>query len=133
MQKKTQVSIMLVNEPGELGTVAKLMARAKVNIEALAINDGAHHGVLKMVVDNEDAARKALKKADIQHAVHPVLAIPLRNRPGALAKLCAKLERKKINIDYVYGSGCQCSDKCPCDCTIIVSCCDAKALKKALR
>ncbi len=133
MQKKTQISIMLVNVPGELGRIAKLMARAKVNIEALAINDGAHHGVLKMVVDKEGAASKALKKAHLQHVVQTVIALPLRNRPGALAKLCAKLERKKINIDYVYGSSCECGDKCPCECTIIVSCCDAKALKKALK
>jgi hypothetical protein len=133
MEKKTQVSILLDNKPGELGRVAKVMARAKVNIEAMSINDGTHHGVLKVVVDRAEAARKALKKAGIQHSVQTVLSIPLRNAPGALAKLCAKLAGKGVNIDYVYGSACQCADKCPCDCTIILSSCDAKAVKKALR
>jgi hypothetical protein len=133
MQKKTQVSILLDNKPGELGKVARLMARAKVNIEAMAINDGIHHGVLKMVVDKAEAARKALKKAGIQHSVQTVLSVPLRNEPGALAKLCAKLAGKGVNIDYVYGSGCLCSGECCCDCTIILSSPDAKAVKKILR
>jgi hypothetical protein len=138
MQKKIQISVLLDNNPGELAKLAKVMKVAKVNIEALAINDGIHHGVAKLVVDNPDAAGKALKKARIPFSTQKVIAVALPNKPGVLADVCAKLAAKGINIHYVYGStcscgcGCECECECSCQCTLIVSSDRGKAVKKLL-
>jgi hypothetical protein len=134
MQKKTQFTVMLANEPGELARVAKLVAKAKVNIEALTINDGVHHGVLKFVVDGAGGVRKAFTKARLTFSEHKVYAVTLPNQPGALAEMCGKLAAKGVNIDYVYGSTCACDEEC-CrgDCTLILSGSDEKTLKAALK
>jgi hypothetical protein len=138
MQKKIQISVLLDNNPGALAKLAKVMKTAKVNIEALAINDGVDHGVAKLVVCDPDAAAKALKKARIPFSTQKVLAVALPNKPGVLADVCAKLAAKGINIHYVYGStcacgcDCKCECECSCECTLIVSADRAKAIKKLL-
>ena len=33
-----------------------------------------------------------------------MLALPLANRPGELARLAAKLAKAKVNIEYAYGT-----------------------------
>ena len=52
MQIETQFSIFLVNKPGVLAGVAGALARAKVNLVALALADSGEHGVLRIESDN---------------------------------------------------------------------------------
>ena len=105
---KTQFSIVLANRRGELAKLADVMAKANVNIEALAISDGIHAGVVKLVVANPDVARSAFTEAKLSFCEQQVCALPLPNQPGALARLCAKLAEEGHSIDYVYGSTCTC-------------------------
>lgn len=105
---KTQFSIVLANRTGELAKLADVMAKANVNIEALAISDGIHAGVVKLVVADPAAARSAFTEAKLSFCEQEVCALPLPNKPGALARLCAKLAEEGHSIDYVYGSTCSC-------------------------
>jgi hypothetical protein len=114
--KKTQFSLVLVNKPGELANLSKLLAKAEVNIEALAISDGIHTGVVKLVVDPPDPARAVFKEAGLQFSEQKVLAIPLPDNPGGLAELCAKLAKDGLSIDYVYGSTCTTGPDSGCKC-----------------
>jgi hypothetical protein len=133
MEKRTQFTVMATNKPGELAWLAKILGKAKVNIEAISINDGVHHGVVKIVVDDAKAARKALKKAELAASEQDVLAVALADKPGAMADLCAKLARKGVNIDYIYGSTCACGEGgCSCECRVILSVTDAAAARAAL-
>jgi hypothetical protein len=143
MEKKTQLAILIENNTGELGRVFKLIAAARVNIEAITLDDGIHHGILKMVVDRPEAARKALKRAKLRFSEHDVVAVVLPNVPGGLAKLCKKLAKKKVNISYIYGSTCKCCQESgckrkhkgdgKCGCVCILSLDDAKTVKSLLR
>ncbi len=138
MEKKTQLTVIETYQPGELARLTKLLAKAKVNIEAISINDGVHHGVVKLVVDDPRAARAALKKAGLAVSEQPVLALSLPDKPGAMAELCATLSRKKVNIDYIYGSTCACGCcddgecECSCACRVILSVSDEAAARAAL-
>jgi hypothetical protein len=102
--KKTQFSLILANKTGELARLAKVLAEAQVNMEALAISEGIHTGVVRVVVDAPDRARQALQQTDIAFSEQRVLAVELPNEPGALADLCEKLAADGQSIDYVYGS-----------------------------
>jgi len=104
MALKKQLNIFLPNKPGQLSTLCRALARAKVNIKAIAVSDTIDHGVVRLVTDKNAKARAVLSKMKISFSESPVLAVKMPNKPGALGAAAAKLARAKINIEYVYGS-----------------------------
>ena len=141
MEKRTQLTVMLENRPGSLSEVVGILAKAEVNLEAISINDGVHHGVLKLVPAAVDVARKALKKAGLSFSEQKVYALSLADRPGSLAGACALLAEQGINIDFVYGSTCDCAGHgcdcgkhtCGCSAMLILSLADGKAAAALLK
>jgi hypothetical protein len=105
MQIETQFSIFLVNKPGVLAGVAGALARAKVNLMALTLSDSGEHGVLRIVCDNPEAARKVLGQAHDRWTETEVLVMDLDNKPGAFARLAQELADEHINISYAYCTG----------------------------
>jgi hypothetical protein len=134
MEKMTQLTVMLENRPGSLSHVVGTLAKAKVNIRAISINDGVHHGVLKVVPDDAGKAGKALKKAGLGFSEQKVYALSVADRPGGLAEVCSRLAGKGINLDFIYGSACGCADGCDCGCdaVLILSVADGKSAAAAL-
>lgn len=102
MQKVTQFSIFLANKAGVLSRIFREMARSKINISALAMMDAAEHGVLRMVTDDPDAARRTLSTLNLPITETDCLAVTLANRPGAVADVCEKLAAAHINVSYLY-------------------------------
>jgi hypothetical protein len=105
MDKCTQFSVFLANKPGVLGQIYREVAKAKVNVLALAVMDTMEHGVLRIVVDDAAGVREVLKGINAPVTETDVLAVPVVNRPGSVADLCEKLSTAHINIAYMYGTG----------------------------
>ena len=59
---KDVISVMLPDKPGELGKVAKKLARAMVNVDSIYIlgKDGGHTEMV-LTVDNKKKAEEALR------------------------------------------------------------------------
>ncbi len=102
MQKCVQFSVFLVNKPGILSQVFAEFAKAKVNIQALAMMDSMEHGVLRLIVEDAAGARPVLSRLNIPFTETDVLAVALPNRPGAAADLCDRLAAAHMNISYMY-------------------------------
>ncbi len=102
MEKVTQFSIFLANKAGVLSRIFREMAKAKVNISALAMMDAAEHGVLRMVTEDAETARRTLSGLNLPITETDCLAITLANRPGAVADICEKLATEHINVSYLY-------------------------------
>jgi hypothetical protein len=102
MEKRVQFSVFLVNKPGVLPQIFRELAKAKINVTSLAMMDSMEHGVLRMLVDDEDGARTILKLLNVPVTETDVLAVTLANRPGAAADLCERLSAAHINIGYMY-------------------------------
>ncbi len=102
MERNIQFSIFLVNKPGVLSQIFRELARAKVNVEAVAMMDSMEHGVLRFIVDDAGAARPVLKRLNVGVAEAEVLAVTLPNRPGAVADVCERLTAAHINVSYMY-------------------------------
>lgn len=100
----TQLTIPCINQPGELARIARTLAAKKVNITAIAGEGLGEAGVVRLVVSDPAKAAAALRRAGFRVHVSPVVAVPMPNRPGELAKVCRKLAAKKVNIQSVYGS-----------------------------
>ena len=104
MPTTKQVTVYLENKPGRLAQVLSALAQAKVNITALAVMDRQEQGVLRLVTEDEAGTRKTLAALNLQATEQDVLAVELRNQPGALARVCETLAAGHINIDYAYCS-----------------------------
>jgi hypothetical protein len=104
MPKRTQISVAMKNEVGALCRLCGLLARAKVNIMGLAIEDCTDEGFVRLIVDEPREAQKTLDAAKISHRAQEILLLELENEPGALQRVSAKLADAGINIYYAYGT-----------------------------
>ena len=62
MAVKQQISVFLENRPGTLAKTCAVLARGKVNIQAISVADTADSCVVRLLVDKTGKARQALKK-----------------------------------------------------------------------
>jgi len=99
-----QISVFLENTTGRLGEVTKTLAQANVSIRAISIADTAEFGVLRLIVDNCDAAVKTLSEKNFTVRVTDVVAVEIDDNPGSLARVMEIFQNLKINIEYLYAS-----------------------------
>ena len=104
MNTRKQVTVFLENKPGRLAQVLSKLAQSKINIVALSVMDRHEHGVLRLVTEDEAATAKALQVMNAHFTESDVLAVELKNQPGALAHICERLAEEHIAIDYAYCS-----------------------------
>lgn len=102
MHIATQFSIFMVNKPGILAQALSEFAQAKINIVAITMMDSVEHGVMRVVFENQEKARKVLAKLNMPYNETGVLCVTLTNKSGALALVAEKLSRNHINISYAY-------------------------------
>jgi len=104
MQTRKQVTVFLENKPGQLAQVLSRLAHRKINIVALSVMDRHEHGVLRLVTEDEVATAKALQTLNAHFTESDVLAVELKNQPGALANVCERLAQEHVAIEYAYCS-----------------------------
>lgn len=104
MQTRKQITVFLENKPGRLAQILSELAKNKINIVALTVMDRHEHGVLRLVTEDEPATVKVLQGLNASCAESDVLAVELKNQPGALANICETLAAEHVNIDYAYCS-----------------------------
>ncbi|MEJ5357148.1 MAG: ACT domain-containing protein [Desulfobacterales bacterium] len=97
------LSVFAENRPGRLETITGILARAGVNIRAIKISDLGEHGVVKILVNDPDAALRALTEAGVAASKLPVLVVAVEDRPGGLYEVLTVLTRHGINVEDAYG------------------------------
>ena len=102
MYTATQFSIFMVNKPGVLAQVLGEFAKNRLNIIAMTMMDSAEHGVMRVVFESPQKAKKVLVKLNMPYNETEVLCIELTNKAGALAGVAEKLAKNHINISYAY-------------------------------
>jgi hypothetical protein len=100
--KVEQISIFLENKSGRLAEVAGILAAAGVNIRALSLADTAEFGILRLIVDQNDRAKRALTDGGFTVGKTEVVALEVADRPGGLAHILGALDRAGINVEYMY-------------------------------
>jgi hypothetical protein len=102
VQTATQLAVFLANRPGALARVCDALARAGINIYALATSDTVDHTVVRMVVSDPTKALMLLGEAGVLAIESDVLTIETANEPGVLGKIASSLAEANINIEYTY-------------------------------
>ena len=105
IESATQLAVFLANRPGALARVCEALAKAEINIHALATSDTVDHSVVRMVVSDPTKALMLLGEAGVLALESDVLMIETDNKPGVLAKIAQRLAESEVNIEYVYLAG----------------------------
>jgi hypothetical protein len=105
IETATQLAVFLANRPGALARVCDALAKANINIHALATSDTIDHSVVRMVVSDPTKALMLLGEAGVLALESDVLMIETENEPGVLAKIADRLAATEVNIEYAYLAG----------------------------
>lgn len=97
-----QISIFLENKAGRLAEVSRVLSEAGVNIRALSLADTSDFGILRLIVDNNDKAKAALKERGFTVGKTDVVAVEVEDRPGGLNRILDILSEKNVNVEYMY-------------------------------
>jgi hypothetical protein len=110
--RRTEIVIEVQDRPGALAAVGEVLGDAGVNIVAAAVFVAGGRGLIHLVVDDQDAALAALKRAEVNvTAIRDVLVVTLEDRPGQLGQFARKLAVSGINISGLYLAGQNGGDK----------------------
>jgi len=120
-------SIPLTHRSGELGRVANALAKKRVNIKSVAGMTLGTQAAIRIIADDVDAARSALKEANIPFEESELATVLLENQAGELANVADKLAKAGLNLHAVYVIGLD-GDLVE----LAIACDDVKKAKKAL-
>ena len=97
-----QLSVFLENREGRLDQVLEILKNNRINIISLSLADTSDYGMLRMVVANPEAAKKALKDAGFSAMLTPVLGMRLAHKEGQLHAALSVMSKEGINVEYMY-------------------------------
>ncbi|MEE3333471.1 MAG: ACT domain-containing protein [Ruminococcus sp.] len=97
-----QLSVFVENKVGSLVSVTDAIASTGVDIRALSMADTQEFGIIRMIVDDIDAAKAKLEEKGLFMSVTEVVGIAVQDRPGGLDEAVKVLSDNNINIDYMY-------------------------------
>ena len=82
-----QISVFVENKKGALADVLKCLSDNNVSLRAMSIADTKDFGILRVIVDDKDAAAQALSDAEIVFSINDVVAAEAADVPGGLASV----------------------------------------------
>ena len=97
-----QLSILIPNEKGALAEITAIFFEEGIDIRAISVSDTTEYGILRMVVDDPEAAKACLAKRGIIAKESRILAINPEDTRCSLSSIFDILGKNSINIDYVY-------------------------------
>jgi hypothetical protein len=96
-----QFEILINDRPGELAKVTDALAMNGVNIMAIA-SERCENPIIRIVTDDEQSTRSALKKANMKFKENELIVIELQDRPGELSKMAKKLAKSGVNVESIH-------------------------------
>lgn len=97
-----QISVFVENKMGRMTEITQVIADAGVDIRALSIADTSDFGILRLIVNNPDAAVAALRNAGMTVSLTDVIAVGVEDKPGAFAKAMRAMSEAELSIEYMY-------------------------------
>ncbi len=97
-----QISVFLENKAGRLAEVTRILSEAGVNIRALSLADTSDFGILRLIVNDNEKAKQALKANGFTVGKTDVVAVEVEDRPGGLRRILDILRKANINVEYMY-------------------------------
>lgn len=100
--KISQLSIFLENKEGRLWNALDALANGEVNIRALSLADTSDFGILRLIVQDPEKAKRILEENNFIVKIIDVIGVELDDTPGGLASVLKTLNDNNINLEYIY-------------------------------
>ena len=97
-----QLTIFVENKQGALAQITDTLALHNVNIRALSIADTRDFGILRLIVNDIETAKKTLTEEEYLIKITDVVGVKIGDEPGKLSKALAVLDNAGINMEYLY-------------------------------
>jgi hypothetical protein len=97
-----QLSIFLENKPGRLEAITHIFEQGGINIRALSLADTTEFGILRLIVNDNDKAKRLLNENGYTVGINEVVAVEVEDRPGGLHRILMALSKDGINVEYMY-------------------------------
>lgn len=97
-----QIAVFLENKSGRLAEITSVLKEKNINIRALSVADTADFGILRLIVDDVERAKTALKDNKFTVAKTDVVAVEVADKVGGLAAVLKTLDASAINVEYMY-------------------------------
>ena len=97
----TQLSLFLMNQPGQLVDAVGILSEGGANIRAMSIAESNDFGILRAIVSDTDLAVSLLKEKFLISRTE-VIAARMGDKSGSLDPILKALNEANINIEYMY-------------------------------
>lgn len=97
------VAVFAENRPGQAARITGILARAKINIRCITVASSGAYGVMKLLVNDPDAACQALQHEGLAATLIDVIAVEMADQPGALHSVADCLSSHNINLANTSG------------------------------
>jgi hypothetical protein len=97
-----QISIFLENKAGRLSEVTRIFEEGRINIRALALADTSDFGILRLIVNDNEKAKRLLKENGFTVRITEVVAVEVADKPGGLHQILTALSKAGVNVEYMY-------------------------------
>ena len=97
----TQLSLFLMNQPGQLVDAVGILSEGGANIRAMSIAESNDFGILRAIVSDTDLAVSLLKEKYLISRTE-VIAARMGDKSGSLYPILKALNEANINIEYMY-------------------------------
>lgn len=97
-----QLTVFVQNSKGTIVSVTDILAKNNINIRALSIAETKDFGILRLIVDDNNAAQKILEDNGYLIKTIDVIGVKIGDEPGQLTSALAVLDKANINVEYLY-------------------------------
>ena len=97
-----QISIFLENKAGRLSEVTRIFEEGRINIRALSLADTSDFGILRLIVNDNEKAKRLLKENGFTVRFTEVVAVEVQDKPGGLHQILTALAQAGVNVEYMY-------------------------------
>ncbi len=97
-----QLTIFVENRQGTIVSITDTLAKHNVNIRALSIAETQDFGILRLIVNDNDTAKKTLSEEGYLIKATEVVGVKIGDAPGKLTSALDVLDKAGINIEYLY-------------------------------
>jgi hypothetical protein len=97
------LSIFVVNEPGKLEKITRVLSEKGLNIRAVSMASTGEFGVVRVLVNDPDAGLVALRDHKFTATKRRILVATIDDKPGAMHELLVTLSARSVNVEDCYG------------------------------
>lgn len=97
-----QLTVFVQNSKGTIVSVTDTLAKNNINLRALSIAETKDFGILRLIVNDTDLAKKILAENGYLIKTIDVIGVKIGDEPGKLTSALAVLDKASINVEYLY-------------------------------